>query len=107
MSSFARFSLRAILLAAVGLTSLSAPAFADPPWKHGHDRGWSDHDRGRHGRSWDDRRDVRRGPPVYSPRPYVVLERERYVYIEPPPPRRVTVIPPPRPDVTVVIPLNF
>ncbi|GAB3128315.1 hypothetical protein [Novispirillum itersonii] len=106
MSSLARFSLRAMLLAAVGLTTLSAPAFADPPWKQDRGRDWSDHDRGRHGRGWDDRRDVRRGPPAYGPRPYVVLERERYVYIEPPP-RRVYVMPPPRPDVTVVIPLNF
>lgn len=104
MSSLARFSLRAILLAAVGLTSLSAPAFADPPWKHGRDREWShDHDRGR--RDWDHRPGVRRGPPAYSPPPYVVLERERYVYVEPPP-RRVYVAPP-RPDVTVVIPLTF
>lgn len=104
MSSFARFSLRAILLAAVGLTSLSAPAFADPPWKHGRDRGWSDYDhkhRDWKSRDWDDRPGVRRGPPHT-----VVLERERYIYVTPPP-RRVTVMPPPRPDLTVVIPMRF
>jgi hypothetical protein len=99
-------SLRNSILAAAGALALalplSAPAQADPPWRHGDPPGWSrHHDRPpRHGwRDWDDRPVIHRRGPAYYVYEY---ERPRVLYLPPPP---VVYLPPRSAGVDIHLPL--
>jgi hypothetical protein len=105
-------TLRNSILAAAGALALalplSAPAQADPPWRHDASPNWGPpgwsrhHDRPpRHGwRDWDDRPVIRhrRGPAYYV----YEYDRPRVLYLPPPP---VVYLPPRSAGVDIHLPL--